>query len=352
MAYQFKGITSDKANLDHKHSNKIQSPNFQFGSDVIGDPNKAVEKAIEEHGISHIEVSSIINRSENNFETISVITLKKSIRQVGLLSPILVWETSDGKYMLIAGHRRVTAYREILNDLRKENASEVEIKKYKTIPAIVFDLVDDTDSRLGTDSKYITKQTEKLMYESSNLEVRQISRTDLSKHILYFYNMIQEDTKYKDELLRRRNAGKQRFATKLNMPDTISEILTKDLGFTVSSIYVWRYVNLYESRDKYPAYYKIAERRIDAGEKLQRVYDDFFKAVEVKEAPIEDKNIKKEYLNRIESEQEPVASVYNECFNLKPEIKKALKKQDFINLLKDIKKGTKTIDEVLKMLEQ
>lgn len=351
MAYNFKGIDNDKQKLNHKNSNKIQTPNLQFGSDEIGDPNKAIEKVIEEHGITNIDINKIINRSENNFESVSVITLKQSIRQVGLLSPVLLWQTSDKKYTLIAGHRRVTAYREIINDLRKENASTKEIEKYQTIPALVFEIVDKTDSRLGTDSKYITKETEQLMFEGSNMETRQISRGDLIKHISYFYDMIQNDDKFKTKLLEERNKGKKRYATKLNMPDTISQIITKDLGFAVSGYYVWQFVTLCEKQNDYPAYYKIAMRRIEDGEKLKTVYNDFIKAVEIKEAPLEDKNIKKEYLNRIESEIETVDTIYNECFDIRPEIKKQLKKSDFIKLLKDIKRGTKTVDEVLKMIE-
>lgn len=350
MAYKFAGIDSDKKSLNAK-SKKVQSPNLRFGSDKLDDPNIAIEKVMEEHGISHIDVNLIINRNENNFEQTSVITLKRSIRQIGLLSPVLLWETSDKKYTIIAGHRRVSAYREILNDLRNENAPRKEVEKFQTIPAIVFEIVDDRDERLGSDSKYITKETEKLMYQSSNLEVRQINKDDLIKHISYFYEMIKNDEKFKSELLNKRNKGKKRYATKLNIPDTISQIITNDLGFQVSHVYVWQYVTIYEKQNDYLQYYKIAMRRIENGEKLKTVFNDFQMAIEIKDAAIEDKNIKREYLNRLESEREPVINIYNECFNIKPIEKVSLKKSDFIKLLKEIKKGNKTIDEVIKLIE-
>ena len=85
-----------------------------------------------------------------------------------MLSPILLWQNSEKKYVLISGHRRVKAYREIIEELQEEIAKskreleetdagdlerrlslkeeceklDKEIKKYKTIPAIIFEIVD------------------------------------------------------------------------------------------------------------------------------------------------------------------------------------------------------------------
>lgn len=348
MAYKFKGIERDKASLSHSTSSKIQEPNLQFGSSVMGDPNLTIEKVVEEHGISHISVDLIINRNENNFDATTVITLKQSIRQVGLLAPVLLWQTSEKKYVIIAGHRRVKAYREIILDLKNENAGEKEIEKYQTIPAIIFEIVDENDSRLGTDSKYITKETEKLMYEGSNMEARQLTKKDQQKHILYFYNMINNDKDFYNKLLEERNRTKTNKVTKLNLPDTISNIMTKDLGFSVSKSTVWRYISLLERKNEYPEYHEICMKRIENEEKIRTVFDDFDMAVKIKDYNHESKNIRREYLTRIEKGNEPIKDIYDECFNIKPPVKKSsFNKSYVLSFLEDAKIKGKTLEQII-----
>ena len=94
----------------------------------------------------------------------SLVSLKRSIKSLGLFTPILVRKSDSGKYVIISGHRRFRAFKEIVADYkvirtelenRGEDTGEVEkeIEKYSSIPAIVFTVVDDNSELLGTDPK-------------------------------------------------------------------------------------------------------------------------------------------------------------------------------------------------------
>lgn len=66
--------------------------------------------------------------------------LVASIREHGLLQPVSVRRIPGGKYQLIAGHRRLEAYRQLL-----EGAQDIETKaRFETIPAHEkFDVTDE-----------------------------------------------------------------------------------------------------------------------------------------------------------------------------------------------------------------
>lgn len=67
--------------------------------------------------------------------------LLESIESNGLLHPIVVWEQSQGKYMILAGHNRVKAYR-----ILEEKSGGVD---YRKIPALIkgIDEIDEDDAR-------------------------------------------------------------------------------------------------------------------------------------------------------------------------------------------------------------
>lgn len=75
----------------------------------------------------------------NFFPTISdskMIEMIDSIMESGLFNPIIVWKQTSNRYMILSGHNRVNAYRNIvkvLND-RKDNS----VNKFRQIPAIVY----------------------------------------------------------------------------------------------------------------------------------------------------------------------------------------------------------------------
>ena len=378
MAYQFKkkptfsAIEKDKENLNDYHtSEKIKKANAAFGAMNINDlmsTSEVIQRNVEAHDIARIKLDLIKPREVNDFSQISNSTLKASIMSIGLLNPILVRTTDTDKYVIISGHRRFGAVKELVADLKVQKAEaekggnitqeiDNKIKSLETIPAIVFTIVEDNSELLGTDPKYITKAMEEEMYRAANLESRPISSTDIIKNISYFYNLIQNNPSYKQQLLDERNKNAQRKATKLNLPDVLSDIITKDLKFPVTPTYIWRVVSLIEAEDKYPKYYKKSLARLYGGEKVNTVFNDFNMAVKVHEGNFEDNEIKQEYHTRMEKSDEPMVEIYNEFFNIKPskKVHAAITKlpKDFVEqLLNDIKDKKISIDDAIKKVRK
>ena len=362
MAYKFKAIEQDKRNLDMK-ANKITEPNLAYGGSTIPefDPSKAIEDMITSGKIFQIDLEQIKPRQTNDFKMISNVTLKKSILEIGLISPIIVRKSDNNKYIIISGHRRFNTYKDILADLRIEKESlgklnlstqeiQQKIDKYSKIPCIVFTVVEKQSDLYGTDSQYITLEQEEKMYKASNLENRQISSEDLTKHIMYFYDMINNDKEYKDQILEKMNEGGKRKATKLNMPKAIASIITNDLGFNVAPISIWRYLSIVESKENYPKLNKILVERLENKEKIKTVYNDYKMAIDIYNDDELETEEKREYITRIEKGQN-IKEVYNEAYNIKESanINQGNKKliDTFEKMLLDIKNNNLTIDEAI-----
>lgn len=380
MAYQFKkkstfnAIEKDKENLNDYHtSEKIKKANAAFGAMNINDlmnTSEIIQKNIEAHDITRIKLDLIKPREINNFSQISNNTLKASILSIGLLNPILVRTADMGKYVIISGHRRYGAVKELLADLKVQKAEAEKsgnvtqeinkrIESLETISAIIFTIVEDNSELLGTDPKYITKAMEEEMYKAANLESRPISNIDLVRNISYFYNMIQNNPNFKQQLLDKRNKNAQRKATKLNIPEVLSDILTKDLRFPVKPTYIFKVVSIIESEDKYPKYYKKSLERLSKGDGVNTVYSDFGMAVRIHESNFENNDIKQEYHTRMEKSDEPIIDIYNEFFNIKSEkeIKSEnktgfkLSKSSVLEMLEKIKNKKISIQEAISIVE-
>lgn len=371
MGYKFDAIESDKKNLDFHNSEKVKRPNSFFaGISGIGDINKnIVQKNTEKNGIQNIKLDLIKERSVNNFDKISNTTLKTSIRTIGLLNPILVRTTDNGKYIVISGHRRLNAIKELVSDLKVELATieknggsaketNEQLNSYQTIPAIVFTVVEEDSELLGTDPKYITKEIEEKMYQAANLETRPISSESIVKNIQYFYNLIMDNKEYELELLNERNKTAERKATKLNKSAAIADIITNDLKFPISRSAVTQAIIVIEGHDKYPAYHKICMKRLIEKGNIKSIYKDFDMACKVKNADHETKDIEKEYLDRMEKSEEPMVDIYNECFNIRPAKEKGQGREKKIavtevrSILYQIKDKKISIDEAIKMLSK
>ena len=377
MAYQFKkkqtfsAIESDKQHMSDVHnSEKIKMANAVFGGEVdlidILPDSKPIQINAKENGIVDVDINLIKARSANEFEEISNETLKQSIASLGIMFPLLLRTSDNGKYTIISGHRRYGAAKEILANLKIKKAEQEkegiitqeineQIKKFSTVPALVFTVVEEGSELLGTNPKYITNETEEEMYQASNLENRQINKESIFNNISYFYRLIKTKPGYEQELLERRNANSKRKASKLNMPEEISRIVTEVMNYNVKRTYIYRVVSIMEAENDYPQYQKIALQRIKNGEPVRRVYDDFNMAVAIHEANFEDVNIKKEYHNRIEKSDEPIEDIYNELFDIKKK-KKALAKntvpKSFVEkLLNEVKENKLTIDNAIKKLQ-
>ena len=363
MAYKFKAIEKDKETLVH-NGDKTKKANQAFGETNINEliPSESVRNNIEENGIQRISLDLIKPREVNNFRSISSRTLKASIKALGLLDPILIRTIDGGKYMIIAGHRRFNAFKEILADLkietvekekRGESIEEINerIDQFSRIPAIIFTVVEDNSELLGTNAKYITADQEEKIYQATNLENRQISKLDLAKHVKYFYDLINDNPDFKKELLDERNKNAKRKAVKFNYPEIISDIIVKEEGFSVSHGYIWKLVTLIEKENEYPKYHKKAMKRIDDGESVKAVFDDFSKAVEIINYNFENREIKQEYMTRIEKGNEPITSIYNELFDIKQQDKKrSYTSKELVDFIYAIDRGEITAKEVIKMI--
>ena len=377
MAYQFNkkkplfsAIENDKQRMNDVHnSEKIKRANAVFGGQVDIStlmPNKTIQENIQEHGISKVKIDLIKPRDVNDFDNISNETLKVSIQSIGLLNPILVRTSDNGKFIIISGHRRFSAIKEIVADLKIKKAElekvgsitqeiEKKIENLEEVPVIIFTVVEDNSELLGTDPKYITKQMEEEMYKAANLEARQISKNAIVKNIEYFYNLIQNNPSYKEQLLNERNKNAKRKATKLNMPDELAKLITKDLKFPITPAYVWRVVNLLESEDKYPKYHKIAMKRLNEGEGVFTIFNDFTMATKIHEYQFEDNEIKQEYHTRMEKSDEPIIDIFNELFNIKKTKKsedKKISKAKVEQILSDVKNKKITIEDAIKAIER
>lgn len=365
MAYKFKAIEKDKATLVHD-GDKTKKANQAFGETNINEliPSEFIQNNIEENGIQRIGLELIKPREVNNFRDISNRTLKASIKALGLLDPILIRTLDGGKYMIIAGHRRYNAFKEILADLKIETAEKEKrgestddindmIDQYSRIPAIVFTVVEDNSELLGTNAKYITADQEEKIYQATNLENRQISKLDLAKHVKYFYDLINNNPDFKKELLEERNRNAKRKAVKFNYPDIIADIIVKEEGFSVSRSYIWMLITLIEKENEYPKYHKKAMKRIDDGEPVKPVYEDFTKAIEIINYNFENREIKQEYMTRIEKSDEPITSIYNELFDIKQQEKKrSYTNKELTDFIYAISRGEITAKEVIKMIEE
>lgn len=90
---------------------------------------------VKEIELNKINVSGFNTRKDLNAgtEDASLNDLANSIKEKGLLNPIMVMEKAGGKYELIVGQRRFLACRKL---------------GWKTIPAIIRDKLDDTDATI------------------------------------------------------------------------------------------------------------------------------------------------------------------------------------------------------------
>lgn len=365
MAYKFRAIEEDKKNIN-RETKKTAEANNIFGAVEFINPNMNKAETIEIEKLPKIEVSKIKGREKNEFSDVGIVTLKQSIKNIGLINPISLRKNKND-YTIISGHRRFRAYKEILNDLKIEkqeaennnqslDSINSEIEKYSFIPAIVYEIVSDKSDLLGTDPKYITEAQEEEIYKASNLENRQISKQDLTKHIMYFYNMINNSPEFKNNLLSEMNKGAKRNATKLNLPKAVAKLITEDLGFSVAPSYIWQIITLIESKEKYPEYYKKAMKRIDAGDKVKTVYNDFVMAAEIYKTPTDDKRMKEEIITRLEKSDESVLDIYNEFFNIKNTGKernhKKVSKSEVIEILQRVSSKRITLQKAIEMIQK
>ena len=88
--------------------------------------------------IKNVRLEKIESNPDNFYQLTGLDALADSIRMVGLMDPIRVTATEDGKYRIISGHRRFAAYNILAAD---------DPDKYGRIPCIEVSSLDDLDKR-------------------------------------------------------------------------------------------------------------------------------------------------------------------------------------------------------------
>ena len=164
---------------------------------LLTDENSSIDSdSIVELKIMDVEPNR--NQPRKTFDEENIAELADSIKQNGIITPILVTEAENGYYSIIAGERRWRA---------------AKIAGLKTIPAIIKKL-----------------DNEKL-YEISLIE--NLQREDLSpveealgyKKLMEDYNLTQEDVSYKVSKSRSSVANALRL---LNLPEDVLKLLEEN----------------------------------------------------------------------------------------------------------------------------
>ncbi|WP_239253411.1 ParB/RepB/Spo0J family partition protein, partial [Citrobacter werkmanii] len=96
--------------------------------------------------------------------------LIESILENGLLSPVIVWEQEEGRYMMLAGHNRLRAFRMIYE--------RTQDTQYKKIHAYI------------KKKNEISEDEAKVIIIDTNFVQRQLSTIEKTKSIVYKYNML------------------------------------------------------------------------------------------------------------------------------------------------------------------
>lgn len=142
--------TNDMIEKMNKMNKKSESVAFDFTLEKYG---------VSKYMLHDIELEKLENAPDEwNFykklDDGKMKELVESILENGLLSPIVVWEIEDNKYMILAGHNRVRAY-EFL---------KVYLDDYDKIPAIVYkkdDLDEDSAKMIIIDSNWVARELSK-----------------------------------------------------------------------------------------------------------------------------------------------------------------------------------------------
>lgn len=147
---------------DDKNDGKLK-----VGAGLLSDVSKSEIKM----KIEHIP-RSLIDKNKNNHYSIGDIdSLAWSIREMGLLQPIHVSRTPEGRYRILGGERRITAIDRLIADERVEDWTEDSL-----IPVVVKG-AEDIDLPLSNELK------ESLSILTTNKEARKYTDGDRFQEI-------------------------------------------------------------------------------------------------------------------------------------------------------------------------
>lgn len=140
-----------KGNVDNASFLRQVTANAQTATKDVSDRmGKMGQGEIEEKRkkILHIDVFKMVDAPEGwnkyprlkDTQTDKYLELKMSIYEKGVEEPLILWERSDDKYMILAGHNRHDISIEIIQECREEQGFEEE--KYR-FPACIVYAVDE-----------------------------------------------------------------------------------------------------------------------------------------------------------------------------------------------------------------
>jgi ParB family chromosome partitioning protein len=148
-----------KTDILQKEMQEIQTKKEQDLLSTISKEHKKLEYSDfwRDRPITEIPISLLDNAPHdwNIFPPLSetkMLYLKMSIENSGLFDPIIVKEKENGRYMIISGHNRVQAHRELLEEYNDD--------KYTNIRAIVYkkeELDDKKAKEMIIDTNFIQR---------------------------------------------------------------------------------------------------------------------------------------------------------------------------------------------------
>lgn len=217
-------------NFEKRRKNQPEQVNLMIAglNDVSSVSGQNISR--ENFPIEKINISLISERKEGNDFSITetgIETLAESIKAVGLIDPIQVVGENIGNfaeenYYVIAGHRRLKAFK-LLHENDSENI------KFKRIPAVVYKITED-EKKIGISYEekciYITKEIEEKIYLDSNLEARQLSYSDVARYINKIVDRIENETEYKNEIIKNHSEEKEYDIKSINLSNEIVRILS------------------------------------------------------------------------------------------------------------------------------
>lgn len=93
--------------------------------------NESVENVIKFKKTEYISYDKIDMYENNNLSLNNINELKAQISQMGLLEPLIVVKNNGDRYLLISGHRRLTAIKELYDESKWNSEKFVECKVLK-----------------------------------------------------------------------------------------------------------------------------------------------------------------------------------------------------------------------------
>ena len=180
---------------------------------------KVSHAKLQEVPLDQIESNPLQPRFNIDSEELN--ELAESIKENGLLQPVLVDKKSNGKYTLIAGHRRVAAYKKLgkstipvveysqdnkdsseklltlalLENIQRVNLSpiEVAISFKQALDSKIFDSAESFSKKIGKSKSYVSKMLSLLKLDKKIIDDLVQNRSVKDFEALYLLQKIKDE---------------------------------------------------------------------------------------------------------------------------------------------------------------